>query len=310
MPEEEKHTVLILGAGSNAEYGFPTGRKLAQKIYQGYVAFCQRCKRPPEEIAEAHYFTRQLRILQRGSIDDYLQDKDDYRDMACEAIAYCLMQHESTNGLFKELDKEHLYGKLFDMLAPPGCCEDFPHHKLSIITYNYDRSLEYFFGYRLAEVLDLDHTSPDLKKLVAELPVVHVHGRFGTLPWLDGPEDEIPFDLNNNDLPVYVELAANSIKMVFDDDVPDSKNYQDARNLLSTADTVIFLGFGFHPTNLANLRLTETLSRKPGIYGTVKGLTHSRYIEIRDYFLDNFQTDPTLEDCDCLSLVKDFGLLS
>ena len=39
MPEDNVHTVLILGAGSNTEYGFPTGIELVQKIYDTFLPF-------------------------------------------------------------------------------------------------------------------------------------------------------------------------------------------------------------------------------------------------------------------------------
>ena len=59
--------------------------------------------------------------------------------------------------------------------------EEFGENKLSVITFNYDRSLEH---YLLNSLINLHgKTCDECVKALAQIPIVHVYGQLGERPY-------------------------------------------------------------------------------------------------------------------------------
>src|SRR5258708_21944643 len=110
-------TVLILGAGASAPFGYPTGINLVSELVsqlrtsgtpmlnlmasQGY----------PVEASQA--FAQELAFSPLGSIDSFLEKRSEFVDIGKLAITISLAMKENTEALFSTGDwYAHLFKKM------------------------------------------------------------------------------------------------------------------------------------------------------------------------------------------------------
>ena len=268
-------TVLVLGAGASWPYGFPTGRGLIRKICQEFVGKACRLARsgaPPELAeAEARRFVQTLQTAQVNSIDEFLEGHEGFRDIGRLAIAATLLPCEDDDHLFgwgERPQKDHWYQHLWDWLAADGY-EGLASRPVSIVTFNYDRSLERYLFVAIQK--RFGRGEEEAANVVNRLPIVHVHGRLGRLPWQDGateaeaPEPAVDFGGAPPDSHAFrptVVNASKAIKIIYEN-VDQSPALEQARRFLQDAQAVLFLGFGFHRVNLT--RLLRGLALQPQV---------------------------------------------
>jgi len=137
-------TVLVLGAGASKPYGYPLGQELVNSIVKGSVnrnsALFQilvLCGIPENSI-EA--LGNELKASARQSIDAFLESRRDLLSVGRFAIATLLLSYENPDKIHTKHD---WYQHLFNKMCDPNQFESFGASKISIITFNYDRSLEY-----------------------------------------------------------------------------------------------------------------------------------------------------------------------
>jgi len=274
-----KQTVLILGAGSSAPYGYPLGAGLVDRILtlitppsgDLYPILIQD---PRHRIRDFH---DHLLKSQTSSIDDFLESNPDYAPLGKQCIAAALTVWGPTqNHVVAEGD--HWYRYLWERLrqgAPTS--EHFKQNNLQIITYNYDRSFERYFA------AVLQHTYPNLAKAGVEaaeqlraqvLPAIHLHGSLG------GAGDrafEVPDRPTQNRLDFY-EQAAAGIRILHED--KPTNEYATAQAWLHEAEAICFLGFGFHPTNIRRLAVVDQIRGRSGVFvgGTALGLEEAEVV--------------------------------
>jgi hypothetical protein len=198
-------TVFILGAGASAPFGFPIGSGLTRDIVQnlrkekhGYQALHEQLNYSPEQIES---FRTALFHSGWPSVDSFLEHREDLMPIGKAAMAQELIRYENEGKLFAYSDTDGASNWLREMYVrlKTSSVEAFAKHRLSFITFNYDRSVEHFLfsalhhGYgereeRCAEVL-------------RQIPVIHLHGRLGFLPWQDEddhPKNERPYAIDVN----------------------------------------------------------------------------------------------------------------
>lgn len=274
----ETETAIILGAGASMPYNFPSGRNLkfeiVRELNQG-ILNTQRGYDPDQAsliyrtILE-HNFSRQaiesfakdLGGAIQPSIDSSLEVYTDYIEMGKIAIAASLIPHKKLDALtYIEQDYIKWYECFFNLLGSP---DDIAKRKrLSIITINYDRSLEYFLynGFMRSFKLDTKQAI-ELMKLI---PILHIYGELGLPRFLSGDGREYDATVNSESIRKCVE----GIKIM--PEVEDSySTLKQVHKTLSEAGKLVIIGFSFHPVNVRRLRLGETYKGK--IVGTVKGM--------------------------------------
>src|SRR5689334_844272 len=141
MPPYRK-TVLVLGAGASAPYAFPLGRDLVQKAMS--------IDTPTErELAEAGLhpthqkeFAEVLYRASPPSIDELLEHRPEYLSTGKLLIAYFLIPCENPVLLAADGHRRTWYDYLFDTIGWVPLLGALASHKLAVITFNYDRSLE------------------------------------------------------------------------------------------------------------------------------------------------------------------------
>jgi len=155
---------------------------------------------------------------------------------------------------------------------------NFPKNKLSIITFNYDRSIEnyllnkFMFNYKLSEQEAIEN--------VKSIPIIHPYGSLGQLHML-ADKNEFARHYNTAANDKVIRACMDSIKIIYED-LDIDKYFKKAYKLLEQAKIVIFLGFGYHKENLERLKLREILTNGKTIFGTTKGFEFGEIQKLRN----------------------------
>jgi hypothetical protein len=277
-------TVLVLGAGASKAFGFPTGEELVEDIYSMVDTERGKHKELFWNVINKYYsgrldnnFIKVLRDANPLSIDSWLENNPDFIEVGKVAIAIALLYREISSNLRPD---NNWYQLLFKRLNSPF--EEFQNNKLSIITFNYDRSLEQY----LFDVFKNNHygkSEEEYKEKLNQLRILHVYGSLGRLDCqFDNPENNLPLVSYGNKLdPNRIHFAAKSIKIIPQKSSSPSKEFTEAQDLISKAKVLYFLGFGYNQDNMKRLGGIKTLQKPLKNMGTVKGLGHQEFQEIR-----------------------------
>ncbi|HAU38483.1 MAG TPA: hypothetical protein DCX07_12310 [Phycisphaerales bacterium] len=216
------------------------------------------------ENSRATEFYKALRHSGASSVDAFLEHRTEFIDIGKVAIARALLPSENPANLFAfEREGHNWYKYLWSRMNTTF--EDLPQNRISILTYNYDRSCEQF----LFTAMKNTHGKSDAEcaEQMKRIPIVHLHGQLGPLPWQ--AEDGIPYAATEDT--EFVRKAAKSIKIIHED-VEKDEGFLQAKELLGQAEVVYFIGFGYNSTNVERLKKTGFLERNLDIWGTSIGL--------------------------------------
>lgn len=270
----EKRTVLILGAGASKPYGFPSGPGLVDKIVNEFPGLSEKLGKSRRQqilVDHAKGFVQVLKKSRRLSIDTFLEYHENYRDTGKVAIAGILLPIETEKNLYDNVEKgqdwyRHICNWLMDCPL-----SNFPRHPISIITYNYDRSLEHCLHEALENSYDI--SSQVAATHMKKIPIIHIHGQLGFLPWQEGIGCRIGYTGNTDDTYLgHIVNASKSIRIIFENTEDTDSAIAAAREELKKAKAVIFMGFGYDEVNLKRLNLARTIHGNVPIVGTSLGL--------------------------------------
>ena len=180
-------------------------------------------------------------------------------------MARLLKQNEVVDYLFPPSDSGW-YQHLFHHLTNDEGVQGFEKSQISIITYNYDRSLEAYLYEAL--IARYGVTNIEARDILGKIPIVHVHGLMGNFP-------DVPY--TNIAEPDELLNISKEIKIIHEVkesvDGYCSPEFEEAHNLLEGAERIFFMGFGFHPDNIRRLRYFEpdNISGKE-VFATIQGL--------------------------------------
>lgn len=252
-------TVLVLGAGASAPYGYPVGRRLRESILK--LSSSEGATLAKLAGLRANYsksrgdaldvFVKAFRQSQNESIDAFLAHRSEFENIGKRAIAAVLLEVENWDSLFRYEPEDHWYQYLLRYIAEEPWSE-VDLSNLAIVTFNYDRSLEH---YLLGVFIERSAKSrEEVADKLRQLEIVHVYGSLGS----PLPETEDPFDKFGGGVSEERVLhAAECIRVI-----PEGRNEDEslvkARSLLEGADRIAFLGFGFDKINLLRLDAEKT----------------------------------------------------
>ena len=138
-------TVFVTGAGASAPYEFPTGNRLKLEVIKqltqnddATVSLFRDLGFDQDQMQE---FSHALKQSGRRSVDAFLEHRSEFLGVGKAAIARVLIGYEQPNTLFENRPLgwlEELYQHLNCPFERFGC------NQVSFITFNYDRSLEYY----------------------------------------------------------------------------------------------------------------------------------------------------------------------
>jgi len=250
----KKRMVFVIGAGANTTYGFPTGLELTQETTQRSVQNYDDMRRLVELTGHDEQrfvsFGRSLFLSGFNSVDAFLQRRGDLVEIGRIMIAYALIQKENAKDNLFKYDGwlRYVYSK---MDAP---LNEYAANAVSFITFNYDRCIEHFFFTALK--VSNNRKDEEIAHILRQIPIIHLHGSLGRLPWQDGPGDAHAYGAPLSS--ASLKIAAQGVKIIHED-ITDGrdKDFDAAKSLISDADLVVFLGFGFNSLNVTRLGLTD-----------------------------------------------------
>ncbi len=288
-----KKTVLVLGAGASLAYGLPAGPELKAKVIHnlgqpgtanilGELGHCATfIRRFAKDLADSH----------PASIDAYLAIREDYITIGKQAIAATLIPLEEQKELFRKWyipyynpsvaypDNGHWYQELCGMMDPMMKLDE---NELAVITFNYDRSLEQYMYTSLRNLygpygpsgdMSKDQADKECEEKVKAIPIIHVYGQLGVLPWDNSGKDQLRYGPGGPFTPGIVREAAKCIE-IMPEARQESPIFSKTNTLISDAERIYFLGFGFDPTNVRRLLPPGLMKAKcDKMYGTLCGLS-------------------------------------
>lgn len=251
-----KKTVFILGAGASQPYGYPTGATLRNEILKLHeresarVLF-QRCG---FDISNLVTFTEAFKKSGTTSIDAFLEYRPEFLKIGKTAITLILFEHEKEENLFEYNWYQYIFEKMNTSF------DSFKENTVTFITFNYDRSLEHFFFSALKN--KYNKSDDDVKAAVQAIPIIHLHGKIGALPWEGSPGrpyKALPMSVFKNDENAILttEFSRDGIKIIHEEGLENSPEFIQANDSFEGADKIIFLGFGYHPTNIKRLAINK-----------------------------------------------------
>jgi hypothetical protein len=176
-------TVLVLGAGASKPYGYPLGRELVNTIVKNVLNFDSDLSKELDHVPRVIWrrFGEALKASASPSIDAFLESRPDFIDIGRYAIAFELLRCEKPEIFY---EKDDWYHYLYDKMRDPNRFESFGESKISIITFNYDRSLEFFLYTALKH--SFQENFGELVQNFRKIPIIHVHGQLGQSPTFEG----------------------------------------------------------------------------------------------------------------------------
>ena len=265
-------------------------------------------------------FLDNLVISPDETIDYFLEhvSEDYYRQIGRLGIAYILLTREQRQYLFdswmdyhaRERSQEqenffinayirpddgHWYQFLFNQMCRDcPSIDDFAGNQVSFITFNYDRSFECYFLHALMAKYKVK--VQEAAEIWNKFEIVHVYGKLGELPDLV-PNNEkerkqiaVPYSALNGEIHTRVtnlRNAADGIKLIWDGP-EENENIKNARKLIYKNDNiVIFLGFGYDPTNLERIMPQKEIDSQSNMrsHGTIYGLSKQRLQDLQSNYI-------------------------
>ena len=260
-------TVFVLGAGASKPFGFPLGFELRDSV----IAMMEGLKRRPGDFLElarvtqdhSLAFSRALKGSAQNSVDAFLEHRSEFMDIGKKAIAFRLILCETAVALYRDDNPNTNWLRYLLNKMRGYAFKEFAENRVAFITFNYDRSLEYFLGRALAD--SYDKNDQEIAEMMEKIPIVHLHGRLGYLPWQKRENARPYYDLTNSsfaDVPTteVLDMCAREIKVMHEGiDTEDDPEFKRAKSLLTEAQRVYFMGVGFNSLNLQRLGV-DTLS--------------------------------------------------
>ena len=302
-----RRTTLILGAGSNQYYGFPSARGLKSDICEHFseadsVGIEMLCDDAEFQENDFIRFANDLRLSGQQSADSFLERNPIYMDIGKHAIAFCLSSYEIENRLFPARSEPHLYEQIFSKLG--SNLSAFSRNALSIITFNYDRSIEHYLETALFHSNQTTTEREQTQVSLTRLPIVHLYGQIGHLSWQSRENVRLYKPILTRSDVTRAARTLNILSEKTDDNLHKDPQFLRAWDLIDRAERICFLGFGFHETNLERLKIDNT-KKHWEIYGTAKSLPASDTKRIKDSL-----RGIELTDFDCLQMLQHFDILS
>lgn len=303
-------TVIVLGAGASAKFGFPVGKTLKQEIESlltvrtdfGHVT--QGDEEYAEYLRHVHRGTPTARIAAGGrvaqvskafaSIDECLFTHSSdpvFVEVGKIAIAGLISRYEQRSFLARLLGTRKDFADAYSALSnfwphqlgevlSSGVKREHVDHvfdDLTFISFNYDRCAEVAMAAYISVAFDMS-MSEAIETVKRRLKVHRPYGglgdveTFGRLSGIRG-------------------FGAYQNLRVFTETIDDTSILDDIRASLREAGHIIFLGFACHPQNMSLMDISAEGSSSVSIYSSFFGEAEERIEAFVDRAKATFATE-------------------
>jgi hypothetical protein len=251
---DECDEVIVLGAGASMHLGYPSGIELKNNIIVSLKNIhCEEYETllkldfSNEEIKK---FCETLEISNCQSIDSFLEKNNSFLRIGKITIAQHLVKHENRSKL--QDNNSNWYMLLWERIKYLISLNRYPP---LIINFNYDISLFQFLFDSVQKEKDNINYSPN--------NIIPVHGSLALIEEEDRNYKSRTYGnkiQTNNILKI-----SQGIKVWSEISNDHGKGMVNAKYAISNSKRVVFLGFGFHETNMRRLGLYDVWENKPFI---------------------------------------------
>lgn len=232
-----------------------------------------------------------------SSIDSFLEvHATDLDIQLCAKAAIAKIIAESEHGSDLNFDRSNIYNAL-----PPNKLQDTWYLELAhilfekvdsaqlrqalepvtFVSFNYDRCLEWFIFHALRGLYFLDDA--EARDAAKQLSIHHPYGHVGEPSWLSGG---IGVDFGG-EMRGRLNEAAKRL-WTFTEKLEGSETIGSIRRAISEADTIVFLGFAFHPQNMELLMPKGTIADVQRVYGTAVGMSDQDRAATEEFITRSF----------------------
>lgn len=340
-------TLFIVGAGASSEARLPTGAELKSRIAKAidirfqdghsqtsgdytiteamrkHVADGQSGRRGDINLLLDCAWMIRDAMPQAISIDNYIDAHRDNQNIALVGklgIVRCILKAERDSILYFDLGRgdkidynsiNNTWFSSFFQMATESVIKSNTSklfENISFITFNYDRCIEHFLYHALQNYYRVDET--EAKSLVDSISIIHPYGQVGYLPW-QSPSTKISFGGRDRLNPDELLTLATQVK-TFTERVEDATVLQNMRNLIKEAQTIVFLGFAFHPLNMALISPEGDIGLPKRVFGTTMGMSKPDMDTVSEDIITWLKTKGTkinpliLSDISCRNLFFEY----
>lgn len=282
-----KNSVLILGAGASQPFGYPVGSTLYKNIFNTdynneFISAYITARNDHISIGALKNFIAKFKDQLKGadgtSIDYFLEQRKeipDFMSIGKAFIAYHLIKCENENNIVG-LD-ENWYSYLLNTCMNTSF-ENYKNNRISFLTFNYDRSLEFY----LHKTLTNKFLKPENEviELINSFPIIHLYGNIGLLPWQS--KGGFQYTTSKDNLRERLKYAIDNIKILYEE---RKTTFSDAQALIVKADIIYFLGYGYLKENLE--RLNIKIMKGKSVVGSAHGIEDSERSAINKFLSDH-----------------------
>jgi hypothetical protein len=294
-------TVFVLGAGASADFDFPVGKDLLRKVVDdlgsGGSHVGNNVLASGFSSTDVDDFKNALRFSAEWPIDAFLEKRPNFMKIGKAAMAAELITYEQTERLFR-LDGnlnwiQYLVGKM-----QGSSFEAFAENKVTFVTFNYDRVLEHYLCTALENAWG--KTQDEVGALLRKMPIIHLHGQLGFLPWQSDRVDQVrAFETTLN--PEQIRIAADGIKVVHEGIEDRREQFDAAKAAILAAARTYLLGVGTGNVNLDRLSQKDFPNDK--VVATEVGLTQTEHNDAVTKYTPRIQFR---QNTDCKELISNF----
>ena len=312
-------TVFILGAGASVPYGYLIAADLRTSIIKNfhdqlYLLLKKEGIEEPDVknfVDGAQEFINVFKRSGVESIDKFLSVTPSFTNYGKIAIILSMLHEEKKSNLHKETGpsgaREDWYKLLFNRmiseLKQPSDFVKFRENKVAFITFNYDRSFDYFlydsFSHTFFDKRREFETS--INKYIP-FPIIHVYGQVDEIKWFGGSDYHASYDFRT------IEKLSHNIKVIEE----RSRDLDEIAKIISTHKRIFFLGFRYAEENMDAIGMPESVNEDWNIYGTAYGMTEKEISNVKKTFIKNFRdksgriTNPRIENKTCYELLREY----
>jgi hypothetical protein len=266
----EKITFLT-GAGASKDYGYPLGSELLDEL----IKYTSRDLRQPlmginrfNDIDFDAIHSR-LRESNIDTIDRFLEINPEMMALGKYLITYSLLMKENPivfERFHEQSSKSNWLNFIWHlMIEGVHTPEEFSQNKIGFVTFNYDRTLEYFFSSRLQNLFKLSFSESVI--LAKYIPIIHVYGDLGGYESLTTTNTNYLKYQSYNERRLFSDNAFIKIQHWSDHILTintrnKSPHFAAAIKLLLNSDKIYSIGFGFDWLNIERLNLVEVAKAK------------------------------------------------
>lgn len=315
----EEKTVLIIGAGASKPYGYPTGIELIKLIGDNCLDVIENLKYyqegPTKKILSLYAYDLQDIIKNNSNPDDQIdwiltrfeKVKPYLYDIGRMLIINFILTAENKN-FDAESDnlicqpRENWYQELFSLMTKPIDFDPnpdlFKQNKVKFLTFNYDRSLDYFLKTKIERFYKNIGYNPNTGLIYSDFKPIHIYGVISDLL------NDNSFGFYENKVK-YLDAHKSDIELIRSNTGSRIKN--EIKSYISKANKIYFLGFGYDNRNLHQLGFPGIINEKHKIYGTAHNKSDTQIKNIKNKILgDKPVSIFNVINCSCLELLQEF----